>query len=175
MALDRAGPLRWDQGRIGEGHAALERARTAEASGRYQLQAAITALHSEAPDADAAPTGRRSRSCTARSRSSAHRRSSSSTGQRRSDSPSGPHAGLELLEPLLEDPALERYQPLHATHAELLRRAGDLAGAARAYERAIELSATRSSEPSSSAGCGRSAAADPHVDLDVVTRSGPLA
>src|SRR5262249_54878309 len=54
---------------------------------------------------------------------------------------SGPDAGLELLLPLLEDPALERYQPLHAAHAELLRRAGQLAGAGRAYERAIELSA----------------------------------
>src|SRR5438067_2493247 len=49
----------------------------------------------------------------------------------------GPEAGLRLLEPLLHEPALERYQPLHAAHAELLRRAGDAVGAARAYERAI--------------------------------------
>jgi RNA polymerase sigma-70 factor (ECF subfamily) len=54
---------------------------------------------------------------------------------------SGADAGLELLEPLLADPALERYQPLYAAHAELLSRAGDAAGAARAYEQAIELSA----------------------------------
>ena len=53
----------------------------------------------------------------------------------------GPQAGLELLEPLLADPALERYQPLHAAHADLLRRAGDPVAAARAYERAIALSA----------------------------------
>ena len=53
----------------------------------------------------------------------------------------GPAAGLALLEPLLADPALERYQPLHAAHAELLRRAGDAGGAARAYERAIALTA----------------------------------
>ena len=53
----------------------------------------------------------------------------------------GPQAGLELLEPLLADPALERCQPLHAAHADLLRRAGDAAGAASAYERAIALSA----------------------------------
>jgi RNA polymerase sigma-70 factor (ECF subfamily) len=53
----------------------------------------------------------------------------------------GPSAGLELLEPLLDDPALERYQPLYATHADMLRRAGDLSAARRAYERAIELSA----------------------------------
>ena len=53
----------------------------------------------------------------------------------------GPQAGLELLEPLLADPALERYQPLHAAHADLLRRAGDPVTATRAYERAIALSA----------------------------------
>lgn len=53
---------------------------------------------------------------------------------------SGPQAGLELLAPLLGDARLERYQPLHAAHAELLRRAGDRAGAARAYDVAIALS-----------------------------------
>ena len=52
---------------------------------------------------------------------------------------SGAAGGLALLDPLLADPALERYQPLHAAHAELLRRAGDAEGAARAYERAIAL------------------------------------
>jgi RNA polymerase sigma-70 factor (ECF subfamily) len=36
---------------------------------------------------------------------------------------------------------LERYQPLHAAHAELLSRAGDVTGARRAYEGAIALSA----------------------------------
>ena len=50
-----------------------------------------------------------------------------------------PAAGLELLAPLLDEPALERYQPLHAAHADLLRRAGDAEGAAGAYERTIAL------------------------------------
>ncbi|HWF36823.1 MAG TPA: RNA polymerase subunit sigma-24, partial [Solirubrobacteraceae bacterium] len=53
----------------------------------------------------------------------------------------GPEAGLELLHPLLGEPALERYQPLHAAHAELLRRSGDRAGSEHAYSQAIELSA----------------------------------
>jgi RNA polymerase sigma-70 factor, ECF subfamily len=52
----------------------------------------------------------------------------------------GPAAGLALLEPLLGDSTLEHYQPLYAAHAELLSRAGDAAGALRAYERAIALS-----------------------------------
>jgi RNA polymerase sigma-70 factor (ECF subfamily) len=47
---------------------------------------------------------------------------------------------LALLEPLLGDSTLQHYQPLHAAHAELLSRAGNTAGAARAYERAIALS-----------------------------------
>jgi RNA polymerase sigma-70 factor (ECF subfamily) len=53
---------------------------------------------------------------------------------------SSPDAGLELLDPLLQDTTLDGYQPLHAAHAELLRRAGDRAGAAAAYRRAIALS-----------------------------------
>ncbi len=52
----------------------------------------------------------------------------------------GPRSGLQLLRPLLTDPALERYQPLHAAHAELLRQAGDYAAAAGAYRQAIALS-----------------------------------
>jgi RNA polymerase sigma-70 factor (ECF subfamily) len=52
----------------------------------------------------------------------------------------GAAPGLRALEPLLADPALRHYQPLHATHAETLRRAGETTAAARAYERAIELS-----------------------------------
>lgn len=53
----------------------------------------------------------------------------------------GPAAGLEVLEPLVREGALDGYQPLHAARAELLRRAGDRSGAAEAYRRAIALSA----------------------------------
>ena len=117
----------------------LERALRLRRPGKYQLQAAIAALHVEAP-ATTRPTGSRSPRSTARSRGSAPRRWSSSTAPPRSDSRTVPQAGLELLEPLLADPALERYQPLHAAHAELLRRPGDAAAADAAYGRAIELS-----------------------------------
>jgi RNA polymerase sigma-70 factor (ECF subfamily) len=53
----------------------------------------------------------------------------------------GPAAGLDLLAPLVREETLANYQPLHAAHAELLRQAGDRAGAADAYRRGIELSA----------------------------------
>jgi RNA polymerase sigma-70 factor, ECF subfamily len=45
------------------------------------------------------------------------------------------------------EPALERYQPLHAAHAELLKRAGDRAAAGRACRQAIELSANAVERP----------------------------
>lgn len=51
----------------------------------------------------------------------------------------GPHVGLALLAGLDADERLDRYQPLHATRAELLVRAGDSDGAAVAYRRAIGL------------------------------------
>jgi RNA polymerase sigma-70 factor (ECF subfamily) len=53
----------------------------------------------------------------------------------------GAKRGLELMAPLLADRNLTEYQPLHAAHAELLRRSGDDASAALAYRRAIVLSA----------------------------------
>ena len=48
----------------------------------------------------------------------------------------GPDAGLAVLEPLLRAGTLEGYAPLHVAHADLLDRAGEMARAARAYERA---------------------------------------
>jgi RNA polymerase sigma-70 factor, ECF subfamily len=72
--------------------------------------------------------------------SPSRRRWSSSTARRRRLG-RGPAAGLGLLEPLPGDSALGLYQPLPAAHAELLSRAGDAAGDARAYERAITLTA----------------------------------
>jgi RNA polymerase sigma-70 factor (ECF subfamily) len=53
----------------------------------------------------------------------------------------GPQAGLVALAPLLADPRLEKYQPLYATQADLLRRANNYTDAVAAYSRAIELTA----------------------------------
>jgi RNA polymerase sigma-70 factor (ECF subfamily) len=46
--------------------------------------------------------------------------------------------GLALIVPLLGDAGLASYAPLHAAHADLLDRAGDAPGAARAYATAAE-------------------------------------
>jgi RNA polymerase sigma-70 factor, ECF subfamily len=140
VALDEQDRSLWDHDRIREGLAKLERAVRLGRPGEYQLQAAITALQIQAPDADATDW--------------AHIAELYGALVRLNPSPvielnravavglaSGAAAGLELLEPLLSDPTLERYQPLYAAHAELLSRAGDAEGARHAYQQAIALSA----------------------------------
>jgi RNA polymerase sigma-70 factor (ECF subfamily) len=140
VALHEQDRSRWDRDRIGEGLQALQRAVRLGRPGQYQLQAAITALHVQAPGGEATDWARIAELYGALGRLTpspvVELNRAAATGFAY-----GAEAGLRLLEPLLEDPALERYQPLHATHAELLSRAHDLPGAARAYERAIALSA----------------------------------
>ena len=137
VALDDQDRSRWDQERIRDGLAALERAVRLRRPGTYQLQAAITALEIEDGKTDWAQIAELY-GALAQLNPSAVVELNRAVAVGLAD---GPAAGLELIEPLLADPALERYQPLHAAHAELLSRAGDADGAARAYERAIALTA----------------------------------
>jgi RNA polymerase sigma-70 factor, ECF subfamily len=140
VALDEQDRSLWDQGRIREGLARLERAVRLRHPGEYQLQAAITALQIQAPDEDATDWAQIAElyGALARLNPSPVIELNRVVAVGLAD---GPAAGLAMLEPLLGDSALERYQPLHAAHAELLSRAGDTAGAAQAYERAIALTA----------------------------------
>ncbi|HEY0361181.1 MAG TPA: sigma-70 family RNA polymerase sigma factor [Solirubrobacteraceae bacterium] len=140
VALEAQDRSLWDRERIGEGLAKLERAVRLRRPGEYQLQAAITALQIQAPAAEDTDWAQIAELYGALGRLNpspvVELNRAVAVGLA-----AGPAAGLELLEPLLTDPALERYQPLYAAHAELLSRAGDAEGAARAYERAIALSA----------------------------------
>jgi len=140
VALDEQDRSLWDQDRILDALAKLERAVRLRQPGEYQLQAAITALQIEAPDAEATDWAQIAELFGAL----AALNPSPVVELNRAVAvglASGPAAGLALLEPLLGDSALERYQPLHAAHAELLSRAGDAEGAAGAYQRAIALTA----------------------------------
>ncbi len=140
VALDAQDRALWDADRIRLGLATLERAVRLRRPGEYQLQAAITALQIQGPDPEATDWAQIAELYGAL----AALTPSPVVELNRAVAvglASGPAAGLELLEPLLGDPVLERYQPLHAAHAELLSRAGDAKGAARAYERAIALTA----------------------------------
>jgi RNA polymerase sigma-70 factor, ECF subfamily len=138
VALDAQDRTLWDRPRIQDGLARLERAVRLRSPGEYQLQAAITALQIQAPEPNATDWEQIAELYGAL----AVLNPSPVVELNRAVAvglASGPPAGLALLEPLLGDPALGRYQPLHAAHAELLSRAGDAGGAARAYERAIAL------------------------------------
>jgi RNA polymerase sigma-70 factor, ECF subfamily len=130
----------WDQDRIRQGLAQLDRAVRLRRPGEYQLQAAITALHIQAPDAQSTDWAQIADlyGALARLARSPVVELNRAVAVGLAD---GPASGLELLDPLLADPTLERYQPLHAAHAELLSRAGDVPAAVRAYERAIALTA----------------------------------
>jgi RNA polymerase sigma-70 factor, ECF subfamily len=140
VALDEQDRSLWDRDRIADGLAKLERAVRLRRPGEYQLQAAITALQIQAPDAEATDWAQIAELygalATLNPSPVVELNRAVAVGLA-----SGAAVGLELLEPLLADPALERYQPLYAAHAELLSRAGDTEGAAGAYERAIALSA----------------------------------
>ncbi len=140
VALDAQDRSLWDGERIRSGLAVLERAVRFRRPGEYQLQAAITALQMQAPDAESTDWAQIAELYGALGalNPSPVIELNRAVAVGLAD---GPAAGLALLEPLLAEPALERYQPLHAAHAELLSRAGDAEAAARAYERAIELTA----------------------------------
>jgi RNA polymerase sigma-70 factor (ECF subfamily) len=136
VALDRQDRSRWDQGRIAEGTHALDQAIAARRPGPYQLQAAIAALHATAADARStdwieiatlyAELDRRAPSPVIRVNRAAALAFAGA-----------PEAGLELVRPLLDDARLSDYAPLHAAHAELLRRTGAPDAAVAAYDRAI--------------------------------------
>jgi RNA polymerase sigma-70 factor (ECF subfamily) len=140
VALDRQDRSRWDQGRIAEGRQALDGAVALRRAGPYQLQAAIAALHATATTAEQtdwveiaalyAELDRRAPSPVVRVNRAAALAFAGA-----------PEAGLELVRPLLDDRRLQRYPPLHAAHAELLRRTGAADAAAAAYDQAIAATA----------------------------------
>jgi RNA polymerase sigma factor (sigma-70 family) len=128
----------WDRALVAEGVALVEAALPTGPVGPYQLQAAIAAVHDEAPSAaetdwvqievlygmlaDLAPgpvVTLNHAVAVAETR--------------------GPQAGLAMVEPLLDDPALRRTHRVHAVHAHLLERAGRVDEARAAYTRAARL------------------------------------
>lgn len=138
VALEDQNRSRWDAHAIAEGLALLDRALGLGSAGPYQVQAAIAALHAEAPAWEmtdwpqiAALYGElellEPSPITTVNRAAAVAHAD------------GPHVGLAVLATLPDDGRLENYQPFHATRAELLALAGDHAEAAAAYRRALDL------------------------------------
>jgi RNA polymerase sigma-70 factor (ECF subfamily) len=138
VALDEQDRRLWDADRIAEGLAVLQRALSAGRAGPYQVQAAIAALHAEAPSYEATDW----RQIAALYATLARLDPSPVVAINRAVAVAqadGPEAGLAVLAPLEGDRRLARYQPLHVARAELLRRVGDTAGARAAHRQALAL------------------------------------
>ncbi len=129
---------RWDHEMIDEGVAVLDRAMALRRPGPYQVQAAISALHAEAPrpeDTDwpqiAALYGRLV-SMTPSPVVELNRAVAVAMAD-------GPAVGLQLLERLAESGQLDTYHLFHAARADLLRRLDRREESAAAYRRALGL------------------------------------
>jgi RNA polymerase sigma-70 factor (ECF subfamily) len=127
---------RWDRAMIAEGVSLVTEALKTRFFGPYSLQAAIAAVHAEAPSSaatdwseiiglydvlsrlDPSPIVALNRAVAVAMRD-------------------GPLAGLSLLKDLSKD--LEGYHLFHAAHADFLRRAGNTSEALVAYRRAMSL------------------------------------
>ncbi len=133
VALPEQDRARWDAARIEEGRALVH-----GMPGPYLIQAAIAALHAEAPAWEATDWPQIAALYAELER---YDRSPVVTVNRAVavGFAEGAAAGLAVLDAVAGDERLARYQPLHAARAELLARAGDQAGADEAYARAIAL------------------------------------
>jgi predicted RNA polymerase sigma factor len=123
---------RWDAAAIGEGLALVA---AASGAGPYRLQAAIAALHAEAPtaaDTDWPQIAALYRELV-RADGGPMAALNHAVAVAMAD---GPAAGLALLGPLAADPRLADHHRLHAVRGHLLELAGDRAGARDAYRRA---------------------------------------
>ena len=125
----------WDRARIAEGHALVrERLASGAAPGRYQLLAAINAVHTDAPDVRATDWSQvvALYEQLARVDRSPIVRLNRAIAVAELD---GPEVALAEVDGL----SLDGYHAFHATRADLLRRLGRSAEARAAYDRAIAL------------------------------------
>lgn len=128
----------WDRGMIAEGSRLVERALSSQGFGPYSLQAAISAVHTQAENADAtdwneivglydlllrvdpSPVVQLNRAVAVAMRD-------------------GADAGLALVDAILDRGELHGYRLAHAARADLCRRLGRTAEARASYERALAL------------------------------------
>ena len=138
VLLDDQDRSLWDGEEIAEGLGLVERALRTGPPGPYVLQAAIAAVHAEAPTAAATDWPqiaglygelyrRLPTPVVALNRAAAVAMAD------------GPDRGLELVDDLVQRGTLDGYHLLHATRADLLRRLGRADQAQTAYERALAL------------------------------------
>lgn len=138
VTLDEQDRLLWDRARIAEGCAALQAAIALRSKGPYTLQAAIAALHAQAPSAPDTDWPQ-----IAALYSMLYEREPTpvvalnwgiAIGMA-----DGPEAGLRFLDALSTEPVMANYHLFHAARADFQRRLGRKAEAAIHYRRALEL------------------------------------
>jgi RNA polymerase sigma-70 factor (ECF subfamily) len=138
VLLDEQDRARWNRAQIGEGVGLVRRALASRRFGPYTLQAAIAAVHAEAPTAaatdwaqivglydvlvraDPSPVVELNRAAAVAMRD-------------------GPAAGLVLIDAILARGDLDDYALAHSARADLCRRLGRTREARASYERALAL------------------------------------
>ena len=138
VLLDEQDRALWDRAQIADGIGLVERALATRRLGPYSLQAAIAAVHAEAPTAaetdwgqivtlydvllraDPSPVVELNRAAAVAMRD-------------------GPQAGLTLVDAILARGDLADYHLAHSARADLYRRLGRAAEARAAYRTALEL------------------------------------
>jgi RNA polymerase sigma-70 factor (ECF subfamily) len=137
VLLDEQDRRRWDQQQIAEALPLVEEAFRG-GPGPYTLQAAIAALHCQAARAEDTdwPQILRLYDLLERMQPSPIVSLNRAVAVAMVD---GPQAALALIDALAASGALDRYHLLHAARADLLRRLGSSAEAARSYARALAL------------------------------------
>jgi RNA polymerase sigma-70 factor, ECF subfamily len=126
----------WDSAKIREGVAVLDEALALQDPGPYQVQAAISALHAEAPTADATDWEQIAMLYDTLARMvpsmvvEVNRAVAVGMAQ-------NAQTGLKIL--LRLESQADNYYPYHAARADLLRRTNQREAAADAYQRALDL------------------------------------
>jgi RNA polymerase sigma-70 factor (ECF subfamily) len=136
VLLEEQNRALWDSSKIQEGIFILDEAIALHDPGPYQVQAAISALHAEAPTADATDWNQ----IAALYHTLAMMTPSIVVEVNRAVAVAmaeGPQEGLRLLEGLGD--RAKGFYPFHVVRADLLRRSGQLEEAISSYEWAIAL------------------------------------
>jgi RNA polymerase sigma-70 factor (ECF subfamily) len=128
----------WNRDQIAEGTALVERALASRQVGPYTIQAAIAAVHAEAPDAAATDWAQivGLYDVLLRAESSPVVELNRAVALAMRD---GPSAGLALVDEILSRGDLVNYHLAHSARADLCRRLGRTGEARTSYERALAL------------------------------------
>jgi RNA polymerase sigma-70 factor (ECF subfamily) len=141
VTLDEQDRSLWNQAQIAEGDTILARALRRRRAGPFQIQAAIAACHATAPVAAQTDwpqiVGLYEQLALVAPSVIVELNRAVAIGM-----VNGPEAALPLVDKIAETGQLDGYYLLHATRADLLRRAGRTSEASDSYRAALDLAPT---------------------------------